>query len=251
MEVPPSPAPHGRTLLPAQTVAGEQHLQGLSETRLPGAVAADDQREAGSRPQRITTINGSLTATRRVSRPRRGCNLGPVRAYGRRELEMDFSELYRRYARDVHRFALFLSGNRVVAEDLTSETFVRAFVGRDDLRVETVKAYLFAIARNLYHDLRRRESRLVSLGEATPGVDPGRGPQSTPDGRLRLEEVLAAVQRLPDGEREALVLAVDHELPYAEIGRILGCSVSAVKVRVHRARARLKGMVEKEGTCRT
>jgi len=70
---------------------------------------------------------------------------------------VDFSELYERYARDVHRFALFLSGDRALAEDLTSETFVRAFVGRDDLRVDTVKAYLLAIARNLHRDVRRRE----------------------------------------------------------------------------------------------
>jgi RNA polymerase sigma-70 factor, ECF subfamily len=63
---------------------------------------------------------------------------------------MDFSDIYERYARDVYRFALYLSGNRALAEDLTSETFVHALCGRSDVRVGTIKAYLFAIARNLY-----------------------------------------------------------------------------------------------------
>jgi len=57
---------------------------------------------------------------------------------------MDFSEIYEKYVRDVHRFALYLSGNPALAEDLTSETFAQAFCGHSDLRLGTVKAYLFA-----------------------------------------------------------------------------------------------------------
>jgi DNA-directed RNA polymerase specialized sigma24 family protein len=79
---------------------------------------------------------------------------------------MDFADLYERYANDVHRFALFLSGNEAVADDLTAETFARALLGRDDLLLDTVKAYLLAIARNLYRDACRREWRHVPLGEA-------------------------------------------------------------------------------------
>jgi RNA polymerase sigma-70 factor (ECF subfamily) len=161
---------------------------------------------------------------------------------------MDFSELYGRYARDVHRFALFLTGNRTLAEDLTAETFARALVAKGDLRVDTVKAYLLAIARNLYRDLRRREGRLVSLDEAPEGVDPAKDPDAASDGRVRLEEALKAVQLLPQGEREALVLAVDGEMSYERIAAVLGCSVPAVKVRVHRARARLKSILNKERT---
>ena len=161
---------------------------------------------------------------------------------------MDFAELYERYARDVHRFALFLSGNAAVAEDLTAETFVRALVARNDLRVDTVRAYLLAIARNLHRDLRRREGRLVSLETAWESVDPAIRPDAAAEGRLRLQRALDAVQLLPQGEREALVLAVDSELSYERIAVILGCSVPAVKVRIHRARARLRSILDKERT---
>jgi hypothetical protein len=53
---------------------------------------------------------------------------------------MDFSELYRGYVGDVHRFSLYLSANDATAEDLTAETFVHALYGSSDLRIGTVKA---------------------------------------------------------------------------------------------------------------
>jgi RNA polymerase sigma-70 factor (ECF subfamily) len=156
---------------------------------------------------------------------------------------VDFSRLFERYAPDVHRFALYLSGNRALTDDLAAEAFVRALVGRDSLRVETLKAYLLAIVRNLYRDVCRREGRLVSLEQAPVEAGARTCPEAGSDGRLRLDEVLAAMQLLPQGEREALVLAADGDLPYAEVAAILGCSVPAVKVRVHRARARLKAIL--------
>ncbi len=57
----------------------------------------------------------------------------------------DFHSLYQQYAPQVHRFALFLCGDASLADDITSETFVRAWVGQGKIREATVKAYLFAI----------------------------------------------------------------------------------------------------------
>lgn len=159
---------------------------------------------------------------------------------------MDFTQLYERYARDVHRFALFLCGNHALAEDLTAEAFVRALAGRDDLRVDTIKAYLLAIVRNLHRDVRRRGGRWVSLEDAHRAADAAVARDPGADERLRMDEILAAVQRLPESEREALVLATDREMPYVRIAAILGCSVPAVKVRVHRARVRLKAILGEE-----
>jgi RNA polymerase sigma-70 factor, ECF subfamily len=157
---------------------------------------------------------------------------------------MDFADLYEQYARDVHRFALFLSGNQALADDLTAETFTRALLGRDDLRVDTVKAYLLAIARNLYRDACRRDWRHRPLDEAEDRADRAPNPEASTTERERLREVLAAMTRLPLVEREALVLAVDRELPYDQIAGILGCTKGAVKVRVHRARLRLKTLLD-------
>ena len=59
---------------------------------------------------------------------------------------MDFTDLYSRYAQDVFRFALFLSGNRALAEDIAAETFARALTAGDRIRPCSVKAYLLAPA---------------------------------------------------------------------------------------------------------
>ena len=59
----------------------------------------------------------------------------------------DIESLYKRYAPDVRRFVLFLAGDPVVADEITSDTFVSAWLARERIRQPTVKSYLFAIAR--------------------------------------------------------------------------------------------------------
>jgi RNA polymerase sigma-70 factor, ECF subfamily len=152
---------------------------------------------------------------------------------------MDFAEIYKKYARDVHLFTLYLSGNSALADDLTAETFVRALCGPAALHVDTVKAYLLAIARNLYRDDLERQRRLVSISELAEPADPAPSPEHAAAERQKLSAILKAIQRLPDPQREALALWMDADLRYEQIAAILGCSVTAAKVRVHRARLQL------------
>jgi len=149
----------------------------------------------------------------------------------------DFEQLYERYARDVYRFALYLSGNTAQAEDIASETFVRVWTVRDTIRAASVKAYLFTIARNLHNDGRRRESRQVELPEGL--LDPGPGPEVEARDRQALEAVLRALQAIPEVDRAALLMRAQDGLPYEEIAGALGLSLAAVRVKVHRARLRI------------
>jgi len=71
----------------------------------------------------------------------------------------DFGSLYQRYSRDVLRFALYLTGSRSEAEDIVSETFVRAWLSGGPIRIVTVKSYLLAIARNLHIERHRHRAR--------------------------------------------------------------------------------------------
>ena len=89
-----------------------------------------------------------------------------------------FREIYDRHWHSVYRLALFLTGDPREAQDLTADTFVRAWTARDRLRTQTVRAYLLTITRNLYRDqCRRREARFVELDDATPSN--GRAPTSS------------------------------------------------------------------------
>jgi len=149
----------------------------------------------------------------------------------------DFEALYERYARDVLRFALYLSGDRSRAEDITSETFVRVWVSPVAVRPNTVKAYLFTIARRLFLDGRRRDARFAPLEDRH--ADAGPGPHDSAAARLQLDATLAALQALPEIDRAALLMKAQDGLAYEDIAASLGVSVAAAKVKVHRARVRL------------
>jgi RNA polymerase sigma-70 factor, ECF subfamily len=155
--------------------------------------------------------------------------------------EPDFSAFYERHARDVYRFSLYLSGDFALAEDLTAETFARAWVARERIRVGSVKAYLLMIARNLYRDVTRRraESRLP---ESFDVADSRPGPEAAALARDDLQQMLRALGRIPEHEREVLLMATVEGLSHQAIAVALDLSVEAVKVRVHRARVRLNAV---------
>jgi RNA polymerase sigma-70 factor (ECF subfamily) len=150
---------------------------------------------------------------------------------------MTFEELYRRYFPDVHRFALYLTGNPAEAEDIASETFVRAWAADAPLRAQRLDAYLFSIVRNL-HRRGYRHRRLDALAVDVPDEPPG--PERELAGRGELAATLAQLQVLPEADRAALLMRAFHELSYDEIAAALGVSTSSAKVKVHRARSVLK-----------
>jgi RNA polymerase sigma-70 factor (ECF subfamily) len=155
-----------------------------------------------------------------------------------------FHELYSRYAGDVYRFAHWLSGNPHDARDITSETFVRAWTSPNEPRMETVKAYLFTIARNLHRKQWRRESHHLALEEAM--VDPASSPDEAAVNREEFQRTLDALQRLPEIDRTVLLLRAEEGLSYADIAAATGLSIAAAKVKVFRARAKLATLLNPE-----
>ncbi|HXO18778.1 MAG TPA: sigma-70 family RNA polymerase sigma factor [Thermoanaerobaculia bacterium] len=151
----------------------------------------------------------------------------------------DWSGLYKKYAPDVFRFALYLSGERSEAEDITSETFVRVWTSSEPIQMATVKGYLFTISRNLFLQGLRKKSRHVALDEGLR--DPRTSPQAQAEQRAEFRSVLAGLQKLPERDRAALLMRAFDDMPYREIAEVLGMSSAAVRVKVHRARLALAG----------
>ncbi len=150
---------------------------------------------------------------------------------------INFQDLYESYMTEVYRFALWLSGNHIEAEDITSETFIRAWANNSKIRTETLKAYLFTISRNIYLQHQRKKKRRVVLEDIHP--DPAPGPDKLTESQIKFQRVQGVLQALPEIDRAAFVLRIQHELPYAEIPRVLKLSVTATKVKVYRVRKRL------------
>jgi RNA polymerase sigma-70 factor (ECF subfamily) len=158
---------------------------------------------------------------------------------------LTFQDLYESHVVDVYRFSLWISGDQAEAEDITSETFIRAWGRRQTIRTETLKAYLFTISRNIYLERSRKLKKLDDLDPDYP--DPVMGPEEIVNNHMDLVRIQLILQKIPEIDRTAFILRVQHELAYAEIARVLGISLSNAKVKVHRTRKQvLLSFLEKE-----
>ena len=159
-----------------------------------------------------------------------------------------FRELYSRYAEDVFRFSSWLTGDDDEAKDITSETFVRVWLAKNDIRIESVKAYLFAIARNLWLKDKTRKKRLTPVDEEANGEIPdgSAGPEALTELRLDLEQTMKAIRTLPEIERTVLLMRASDQLSYEDIAGAVGLSVANVKIKIFRARTKLHSLVMME-----
>lgn len=149
-----------------------------------------------------------------------------------------FEDLYALHAADVFRFALYLCGNATLAQDLTAETFVRAFTANTPIAVSTAKAYLFTIARNLYLSHCRRQRPEVAADQQ-PDLATDSNLAVAFEHRAELAATLADLKQVAEADRAALLMVVFSEITYDEAAKALGISLAAVKARVFRARLQL------------
>jgi RNA polymerase sigma-70 factor, ECF subfamily len=147
-------------------------------------------------------------------------------------------EIYQRYAPDVYRFSYWLSGDADEAKDLTAETFVRLWTSGSEIRNETIRAYLFTIARNLYLRGLQRSNRFVPLDEVPE--DRMAAADTAADTRFDLERISELLQGFPEIDRTLIILRADDGLSYDELARVTGLSLASVKVRLFRARTKLQ-----------
>ncbi len=129
-----------------------------------------------------------------------------------------------------------------LARDLMQESFVRYLerYGRND---QPSAALLYTIGRNALLDHIRKSGRNTSLPQDPP--DTQRDQEQYYLVRETYQKVLAGMQKLPNEERDILALAVSSDLSYKEIAAVIGISEANVKVKVHRARVKLKKMLER------
>ena len=148
-------------------------------------------------------------------------------------------------------YALALTKNRTDAEDLVQETYIRAIRAMGRLRHDSnVKSWLFTILRNIWlNELRQRRKgpELVDfeVDQRTSNVVDG-NTKSPPDayvGKLERLHVREAIQQLPEGAREVILLREWEELSYQEIATVLDCPVGTVMSRLARARSKLRDLL--------
>jgi RNA polymerase sigma-70 factor, ECF subfamily len=159
------------------------------------------------------------------------------------------------YRPQIERHIRALVRDRADPEELTQDSYARAFQRIDELRdPQAALAWLYRIATNVCLDyLRRYRPPTVPLDMEAVGSqesDDGGGPeQPVPETQMAVErsEMSECVQRyletLPDDYRTVIFLHDVYEMSNPEIAELLDCSVATVKIRLHRARVRLRGVL--------
>jgi RNA polymerase sigma-70 factor (ECF subfamily) len=163
----------------------------------------------------------------------------------RRGDEDGAARLFRRWSGPLLKFSGRMLGNAAEAEEVTQDVFLKliARANQYDGRA-SVASWLFAIAANACRDRLRRSSRRpsVPLDAVAEAPQPGIPVDLRLVERQRRAAVRRALARLSDEQREVLILARYHGLPYAEIARALSISEGAVKTRIFRAMETLKAL---------
>lgn len=170
----------------------------------------------------------------------------------------DFQHIHETFRPRITRYLTGLAGEDR-AEDICQEVFVKVAKGLKDFRGEAnLSTWIYRIATNAYHDhVRSRSFKQQAHEQLTPidEIDVLKGESSTPDEQPPVAEqklirgemidcIRGYIDQLPDDYRLVLLLSEEEGFKNREIAEILQLSLDNVKIRLHRARARLKELLE-------
>ena len=161
----------------------------------------------------------------------------------------EFRDVFERYARPVQAFLRDLLGDRAMAEEMTQETFIRAYRARASKRPDSrISTWLFGIAYNVGREAIRekyRERNTAGSGELE--LLNLRDERQKPDQSLMDVEARRAIQqalaRLPESQRVVFLLKIVNQMRYQEIRAITGSGVGKLKTDLHRARLEMRRLL--------
>jgi RNA polymerase sigma factor (sigma-70 family) len=159
------------------------------------------------------------------------------------ERDARFERLYREHAPAVLAYALRRSSPEQAA-DAAAETFLVAWRRLDDVADGEALPWLYAIARRVLSTQRRAARRQLTLADRSVArLGPEALSAEEPAGR----SALGALAELPERDRELLMLAAWEDLDSRAAAAVVGCSPTAFRIRLHRARKRLRLLLEQQG----
>ena len=161
-----------------------------------------------------------------------------------------FNELVRATYRDIYALAYRLTGNRDDAGDVVQDAYVRAYRAIRRFRGDSsFSTWMYRITSNCAstHLSRRTRQRTEELSDDVPIVDlrPEQDPSLRAEAAVLRHHIDRAIRALPERLRQVVVLRDLHDLSHSEIAAELGITPSAAKVRLHRARQRLRTVLQR------
>ena len=165
--------------------------------------------------------------------------------------DKDFGKIYDRYVEKIYRFVYLKVSSKELAEDITSEVFLKTFQVFKKQKTKKIKnpgAFLFKTAKNILTDFYRKRSRfyLSSLEEIKEIQDPSQEVVQKEIVREETSKILQAMSHLKEDYRDLLIWYYVEDLSIPEIAKITEKSENAVRVSIHRAMNALKKVLEEE-----
>lgn len=158
-----------------------------------------------------------------------------------------FGELYRLFLDSIYRFIYYLVGDEFLAEDITQNTFLKAWNSLPNYNLErgTFQSYLYTIARNLVID-NQRKRKTYSLEGLEGVIEADANPEREAWRSESMQKVRDALKDLPDFDRQLVILRFFEEMQFEEISEVLNKKPTALRVRVHRILETLRVALEGE-----
>jgi len=160
----------------------------------------------------------------------------------------DFEKIYDTYVERIYRFVFIKVNSTEIAEDLTSETFLRTWqkYKNKDNKIENIQAFLYQTARNLVIDYYRDKGRtqLISL-DYVPLSD-NNNVEEIAQKKSDLEKIKSSLSKLNDDYQNIIIWHYIDDLSIEEISKMLNKSQGAVRVALHRAIKSLKNIMNEE-----
>ncbi len=161
-------------------------------------------------------------------------------------IDLDLRNSMLKATPNLRAFAISLTNNVDRADDLVQETLMRAIANIDRFQPGTnMQAWLFTILRNLFRSDYRKRRREVEDAEGNYAKTLKTQPAQ--NAHLEFEEFRTALDKLPQDQREALILVGASGFSYEDAAAICGCAVGTIKSRVNRARSKLSALLYVDG----
>ncbi|HKC04808.1 MAG TPA: RNA polymerase sigma factor [Patescibacteria group bacterium] len=156
-----------------------------------------------------------------------------------------FGELYKIFLSKIYRFIYYLIGDEFLAEDLTQNTFLRAWNGLTNFSLNkgTFQSYLYTIARNLVIDSQRKK-KIYSLEGLENIIQSKENQEDELWKNEKMQKVHEALDGLPEDDRQIIILRFFEEMHFDEISNVIGKESGAIRVKIHRLMLVLRQKLE-------
>lgn len=170
----------------------------------------------------------------------------PTQVSEKDELKTLLNNLMLTYGQDVWNYALFLTKSKHLADDISQEVFLKAFIKYEDFRKESsVKTWLLRITRNIsINHMKTSFFRKVTLMDFLSQKGAYQSSEKEVLDKFAVNQVWSIVVKLPRIYREVIVLEAHYDLSDQEMAKLLGISLGALKSRLHRARIKIERELE-------